>query len=142
LQACLITRQVGDIDGHMRIRISLARRYHDGLSDLPGIGLPPLVEDGSRTYLSFPVRVAEHDEVVKHMMRQGRDVKVQHYVNLADLPCFSAYARDCPHARTVAQQILLLPIYPGYAVSEVERNIVALRSYFRRSVALREPAGA
>ena len=142
LQARLVMRQLGEVDRDMRIRIGLARRYHDGLSDLPEIGLPPLREDGSHTYLSFPIRVAGRDELVQHMMRQGRDVKTQHYVNLAELPCFSAYARDCPNVRTVAQQVLLLPIYPGYSESEIERNIGALRSYFHRHAAVPQPAGA
>jgi perosamine synthetase len=141
LQARLVARQLDDVDRHMEIRIGLARRYHDGLSDLPEIGLPPLREDGSHTYLSVPIRVAERAQLVNHMMRHGRDVKIQHYFNLADLPCFSAYARDCPNARTVARQVLLLPAYPGYAPAEVERNVVALRSYFRRRVAVRRPAG-
>ena len=141
LQARLVARQLDDVDRDTAIRIGLARRYHDGLSDLPEVGLPPLFEDGSHIYLSVPIRVAERAPLLKHMMRQGRDVKIQHYVNLADLSCFSAYARDCPNARTVAQQVLLLPVYPDYAPAEVERNILALRSYFRRTVAVRKPAG-
>ena len=142
LQARLVARQLDDVDRHMEIRIGLARRYHDGLSDLPEIGLPPLVEDGSHTYLSVPIRVAERARLVNHMMRERRDLKIQHYVNLADLPCFAAYARDCPNARSVARQVLLLPVYPDYAPAEVNRNIVALRRYFRRSVAVQKPAGA
>jgi dTDP-4-amino-4,6-dideoxygalactose transaminase len=133
LQARLARAQLDQVEADWLIRLAHARRYHEGLSDLPEIQLPPLVEDGSHSYLSYPIQVEARTALVRHMMRRRRDVRAQYYRNLADLPCFEAYFRDCPVARSVAAQVLLLPVYPGYRRSEVEKNIEALRSFFSPS---------
>jgi dTDP-4-amino-4,6-dideoxygalactose transaminase len=134
LQARLVARQLDRVDRDTAARLAHARLYHDGLSGLPGVGLPPLREDGSHVYLAFPLRVPERWDVVKYMMRHRRDLAVQHYTNTADLPCFAEYTRDCPSARRTAAEVILLPTYPGYARAEVERNIATLRRYFGTSM--------
>jgi len=100
------------------------------LMDLPGIDLPPLREDGSHTYLSFTVQVSDRSDFVKHVVHRGFDVRTQSLTNTADLPCFARYARACPQARRTAARAVLLPIYPGYGSSELERGIEITREYF------------
>lgn len=140
LQARLATRQIEEVARHTEKRIDHARRYHAGLSAIPNLGLPPLREDGSHIYLAFPIRVPDRWSVVKHMMREGRDLAVQHYANAADLSCFAAYARDCPNARQTASEVILLPTYPRYAKEEVEKNIEVLRRYFHHATEMGSPA--
>jgi dTDP-4-amino-4,6-dideoxygalactose transaminase len=132
LQAQLIARQIADVERHIKLRLDHARVYHRGLSGLPEVGLPPLREDGSHIYLAFPIRVSESQNLVRYMIEQGRDVGERGFANAADIPCFSDYARDCPNARAVAAQVLLLPTYPGYGKGEVEKNISTIHSYYRR----------
>lgn len=132
LQARLAVRQIADVEQHIKVRLDHARAYHRGLSGLPEVSLPPLREDGSHIYLEFPIRVSERQNLVRYMIEQGRDVEEHDYANAADLPCFSDYARDCPNARVVAAQVVLLPTYPGYGRGEVEKNIATIHSYFRR----------
>lgn len=132
LQAQLVVRQIADVEQHIKVRLVHARAYHRGLSGLPGVNLPPLREDGSHIYLSFPIRVSERQNLLRYMIEQGRDVEEFNYSNAADLPCFSEYARECPNARSVAAQTLLLPIYPGYSKEEVEKNIATIQRYFQR----------
>jgi dTDP-4-amino-4,6-dideoxygalactose transaminase len=131
-QARLIARQLADVDRHAQLRLEHARAYHRGLSGIKEVGLPPFREDGSHTYLTFPIRVLEREALVKYMLRQGRDVRPQNYPNAADLACFSEYARECPNARTTASQVVILPSYPSYRAAEVEKNIAVIQAYFRR----------
>jgi dTDP-4-amino-4,6-dideoxygalactose transaminase len=64
------------------------------------------------------------------MMEKGRDVALQHMKNTADLPAFKDYFRDCPHARLWARQTIMLPNYSKYHLSEVRKNVEAIREYF------------
>jgi len=131
LQARLALRQIESIEQDMQKRLIYARSYYEGLSGLQDIGLPPLREDGSHIYPAFPIQSPNRQKLVEHIMRCGCDVRIESITNTADLPCFSAYARYCPHARRIADRVVLLPTYPRYGEAEVHRMITAIRSYSR-----------
>jgi len=132
LQARLALAKFGSIDEHIDARIERAQRYHEGLSGMPECGLPPLRTDRSHTYSYFPIQVENREKFVKHMVRFGRDVAVQHLKNCADMKCFAEFRSDCPVARKTAEEIVLLPTYPRYSLKEVTRTIEVARSYFGR----------
>jgi perosamine synthetase len=132
-QARLILRALPRVDSDAATRIGYARLYHESLRDVPEILLPPLRADGSHVYLAFPIQVRDRHKLLRFLVRDGRDLTIQHIGNAAEYPCFSEYRRDCPHARATADQVLLLPTYPGYGRREVERNVTLVRHYFGAS---------
>jgi hypothetical protein len=71
-------------------------------------------------------------------MTHGRDLTVQHMGNNADYACYAAWKRECANARATANQVLLLPTYPGYGESEVGRNVALIRQYFRQQASTEE----
>jgi perosamine synthetase len=129
LQARIVLSQLDTVDADTRTRIGYAMRYAASLKDLATMDLPPTRSDGSHAYLVYPVQVADRQDFVKHMMRHGRDLSIQHYNNTADLPCFKDVARDCPVARAVARRVVLLPTYPRFGADQVERTIRVARQY-------------
>jgi dTDP-4-amino-4,6-dideoxygalactose transaminase len=131
LQARLVLRQLADLERHTRSRIDRAGLYHRGLGGLPQIGRPPLRKDGTHIYLQYPIRVSERRRLLKYLLSQNRDIENRDFGNAADFDCFADYARDCPKAREVAAQVVVLPTYPGYPPSEVEKNIAAIHNFFR-----------
>ena len=133
MQARLILDQLERVDSYSHERIALAQIYHQGLSDIPAIVLPPLRTDLSHIYLSFAIQVADRGELQRYMMRHGRDVVIQHLSNTADLECFAEYRRDCPNTRRTAGSVILLPCYPGYRASEAHKNVEVIRGFFRSS---------
>lgn len=135
MQARLILRALDGVDDDARIRIEHARLYHQGLRDVPDLLLPPMRDDGSHIYLTYPIQAPDRDRLLRYLIERGRDLTVQHIGNTADYPCFAEFHRDCPDARITAQQVLLLPTYPSYGRREVERNIAAIRAFFRRGAA-------
>lgn len=130
LQARLVLGQLADVDANIERRVAYAKRYHEGLSDLPELRLPPLRSDGSHMYTYYPIQVEARPAFLREMMRQGRDVAAQHIKNTADMDCFRAFHRDCPNARATADALVLLPTYPRYGEREVDRNVEAIRRIF------------
>jgi len=130
MQARLLVPQVGAVDEESRVRIGYARIYHRGLAGIPGIILPPLREDGSHVYLTFPIQVPDRMDLLNYLTRHGRDLAIQHLANNSAAPCFREYARACPMAAATAPQVLLLPTYPSYGEGQVARNIALVRRYF------------
>jgi len=133
MQARIVLSQLPRVDDDIRARIAFARVYHAGLSDLPDLGLPPLRTDFSHMYTYFPVQVEDRQDLLKHMMRDRRDLAAQHLHNCADLPCFEEFHRDCPNARKTAESVVLLPTYPRYSQRDVELNVASIRRYFGRA---------
>ena len=129
LQARVVYDQLFSVDQQTEIRLAHARRYHDGLAGERGIRLPPMREDGSHIYLQYPVQVDDRWDFVRHMMRHGRDVAIQHMGSAADLDIFAEYRSDCPEARATAETCVLLPTYPGYGMAEVDANVRVIRDY-------------
>lgn len=130
LQARLVLRQLARVDEFTRERIERARLYHEGLRDVPELMLPPLRTDFSHMYTYFPVQADDRNALLRHLMKQGRDVAGQHIKNCADFPAFEAWHRDCPNARKTAASLVLLPTYPRYGLGEVEANVRVIREYF------------
>jgi dTDP-4-amino-4,6-dideoxygalactose transaminase len=89
--------------------------------------------DFSHTYSYFPIQAPDRKDLLRHAMRERRDMAGQHLHNCADLPCFEEFHRDCPRARATAASVVLLPTYPRYSLAEVDRNIAVIRRYFGRS---------
>ena len=130
LQARLVLDQLPHTDRLREIRKANANVYYEGLKDLAEIVLPPYRRDNSHAYLQFPIQVEDRHALVRYLMRNRRDVAIQHLKNCADLECFSEYARDCPVARQTANNNLLLPTYPSYGQDEVFETTNRIRAYF------------
>jgi perosamine synthetase len=140
VQARMVLRQLGDVDEHAAVRRAYARIYHQGLRDIDELLLPPLREDGSCVYNYFPVQYRDRKALVRWMMREGRDVAVQHLKNCAALESFAAEARSCPNAALTADQVVLLPNYPTYGEKDVRANIASIRRFFETEPGRRGPA--
>lgn len=132
-QAEIIRSHLQRCDRDSDERVAKAQIYDDGLKGIPGLVLPPLRRDGSHIYLYYPIQCADRDALARSLTRRRRDIQVSHHRNCARLPCFSAFARDCPNAERAAHSVIYLPTYPSYREREVRANIDAIRAYFRES---------
>lgn len=131
-QARLALSQLKEIDLNAKNRVDKAILYHEGLKDVPELVLPPLKKDGSYIYPVFPIQYQDRKKLLKWLMLHKRDVAAQHLKNCADLPSFSDFYRDCPVARKTASEVIILPTYPRYPISEVHKNIKVIRAFFNK----------
>jgi len=129
-QAQIVLGNLDRVGEQAKLRIETARYYHDRLSDIPQITLPPLRSDGSHTYMAFPILIDDREGLLRHMMAMGRDCGAQHLRNCADLDCFAEFRRDCPVARKTAENTVLLPTYPRYGRREAEKTVEAVRAFY------------
>ncbi len=135
VQARLALKALPRVEADAAVRLGFARLYRDGLSDVKELLLPPFREDGSHVYIQYPIQYADRKALVKHMMRMGCDVAVQHFRNCAEIDCFAEYRRECPNTHATANATIVLPTYPKYGREDVERNIRAIRTFFGKETA-------
>lgn len=129
-QARLILQQFDDIDPFLEKRIEAARLYDQGLRGIPGLMVPPFHEDGRHSYLHYPIQLEDREALIRHMIKAGRDVAVQHLRDCSTLECFAEWHRPCPNSTATARQLTLLPTYPTYGAEQVRKNIEAIRDFF------------
>lgn len=132
MQARLILSKIDQTEENTAKRIRYAQIYHEGLSDLPELILPPLRTDGSHIYTCYPVRYKNRRALVRWMIKNYRDVTIQHLKNCAGLPAFKDFFQSCPVARATANEVIMLPTYTHYGEEQVRSNVKTIRAFFEK----------
>ena len=130
IQARLLLSKLDRVEMDTATRIRYAGIYHEGLSGLNELILPPFKIDGSHIYTYYPIQYKDRLKLVKWLIKHYCDLGVQHLKNCADLPAFKDYYQDCPNARATANEVILLPTYPRYPEKEIKRNVRLIRQFF------------
>ena len=131
IQAQLVLAQLDSLDEASGSRVANAALYQSGLDESERLIKPEWRSDGSNTYSYYPVRCRERGALLDYALRHGRDFAAQHLRNCADLPEFKEFYRDCPKARAAARELILLPTYPRYPTTEIERNIEVIQQFLK-----------
>jgi dTDP-4-amino-4,6-dideoxygalactose transaminase len=126
-QALLALKQLDHVDRDNNVRRSKAAQYHDALARQEMMVTPEWNE--SSIYVYYPVQYRGREALLKYAMQCKRDFAAQHLRNCADLPEFREFYRDCPNARAAARNLILLPTYPRYPDSEIQKNIDVIRKF-------------
>ena len=134
IQAAMLLPQMQRLaDSHLR-RISLAARYRERLSALPGVRLPNTRPDVTHAHHLFPIWVApeRRDTLLAGLQAAGvgvvvnyRAIHLLHYFATT----FGYHRGDYPVAEAIGDAALSLPFYPGMgevAVDEVVRRLSLL----------------
>ncbi len=130
VQAELVWNGLEGAEDERVIRERRARRYLEALSDLDGIVLPEVPQNAVGSWTEFPIVVRDRDSLYRRLLDRGQDVRYSYDRNCADLRIFQRFYRDCPNARQLMFDTLMLPLYPRYPDSQIERNIAVIREHF------------
>ena len=131
-QAKIGIQQLDRLESDIQDRVARASRYHESLEACSELIMPMDRNDGSNIYTYFPIQVRDRGGLLRHARRQRRDFAAQHLRNCADLDLFSEFSRLCPEARAASQELVLLPTYPRYPVSEVQKNIDVIQEWLSK----------
>lgn len=129
-QARLALSQLNIVEANRKNRLARAEIYYNGLRGIDGLVLPTENNKLGNGYLTFPIQYNDRKELLRWLMSNNRDVAAQHLKNCADLSSFSSWYRDCPVARKTANEVIILPTYPRYPISEVKKNIAVIKAFF------------
>jgi perosamine synthetase len=117
LQAAVGLRQLEVLDTILAERQRLAERYSRTLGEIPWIEIPRDPAYAERTWQSYPVRVTagaplDAEELMRVLLREGvatrRGVMAIHLEG-----AYADLALSLPHTEAAAQEVVLLPLFPG-----------------------------
>ena len=122
-QARLILSQLNKLESDAHHRLQISKCYETSIVRCSGVVFPPLVDELENVFTYYPLQIYNREELLKWFQYFHRDVAAQHLKNCAHLDSFKNYYSLCPVAEKVAQQVVLLPTYPGYDLEEAEINV-------------------
>jgi perosamine synthetase len=129
LQAAVGLRQLAVLDIVLTERRRLAERYSASLADVPWIETPYEPEYAARTWQSYPIRVGAEApigafELMQRLLEDG--IATRRGVMAIHLEAsYGDSDADLPHTEAAAQDVVLLPLFPG--LSEEAQDYVVDR---------------
>jgi dTDP-4-amino-4,6-dideoxygalactose transaminase len=133
LQAAILAAKLPALDADNARRIELARRYHEGLRDLP-IVLPQTRPNTRHVFHLYVIQCEQRDALRSHLAAAGIETTI-HYP--APVHQQASYAKLTRVHGTLAQtdvlqtRIITLPLYPELGEQDVDHAIEAIRKFYR-----------
>lgn len=129
------------LDDNLAARKRIAEAYREGLSEVIGIHCPP-VPAGQHNYAYFPILVnadysLSRDALYQRLRDQGIYGRRYFYPLISSFPMYrnlpSAHPDRLPVAKSLANRVICLPLYPRLESSDVARVIDAIRQPHQES---------
>ncbi len=141
LAAALGIHQLRRADDFWKRRREIARRYHEGFSDLDTCFVAHEAEYGTHSWhlyilqLNLPALSAGRDEIIRALHERGIGTSV-HFIPLHLHPAYQRSFGYRPGAFPVAEHVferaISLPIYPSMTDVEVQRVVGCVRETLTR----------
>ena len=128
IQAAILRVKLRHLDAATEARRSVARRYHDLLSDVDAVELPPLHPD--HVFHQFTVQLpTERRQAIADALSSAA-IANQHFypLPLGSQPVFRGDRPVPPVTAAVCNRAMSLPVHPGMRDEDVERVARVLRS--------------
>ena len=135
LHAALLGVLLGMADGWISSRADVARHYTKTLSGLTGVRTPRTCSGCDSAWNAYTIRVAhQRNALVQHLRAAGIEIGLYYPVTLADQAIFANGRHSISglrQARSAAQEVASLPIYPGIPPDDQALVIRRIREYIQ-----------
>lgn len=133
LQAAILDVKLTHLPEWIEKRREIASLYHEGLSDLQEIKLPPPPHSNDRffdVYQNYVVRAKERDRLVAHLRESGIEIlvswpKPMHHHEVLGLKHF-----HLPTTEQISNEVLSLPMYPELSNKQAEFVVEAVHKFY------------
>ena len=134
LHAALLSVLLRDIESHLTARRSIAHFYNVELSNISGVTIPQSCCNCESAWNVYTIRAArDRDSLVCHLNAMGIEVGLYYPHILPDHAAIARASRSCSNlgnARSAAQQVLSLPIFPALSADAKRCVTQCIREYF------------
>ena len=135
LQAAILDVKLKYLPQWIERRRELANLYHQGLSDLPYLKLPPppqLQNPYFDVFANYVVRAQERDRLVAHLRECGIEVLISWLKPMHHQQALGLGKFHLPMTEKISNEVLSLPLYPELSNEQVEFVIDAIHKFYKR----------
>ena len=139
LQAAIALPQLARLDAAIERRQANAARLTAGLAGVDGLVTPTIAPGRRHVFHQYTIRVTadaplDRDALAAQLASRGVQSGIYYPRVVFDYDCYREHpnvgASDVPRARTVAAQVLSLPVHPGLSDADVDQIVEAVRGSF------------
>lgn len=138
IQAAVLMTKLPHLEAWNIRRRDLAKKYFDGLSNLPQIRLVEKynLDDVEIVWHVFPIRVLgnrNRETLIEYLEQKNIGYNIHYPRTITQQPPYSNYAGNFPNAETIAQEIISLPLDPFHTDNEIEYVISNIKQFYEKS---------
>jgi len=115
IQAAVLIAKLKIFPDEIVARQRAANRYAELLADLADTGcitLPVIRPHNTSAWAQYTIRVADRDEIQRHLAERGIPSAVHYPAPLYDQPALLRAGQNCPESDRAAREVLSLPMHP------------------------------
>jgi len=141
LQAAILNVKLKSLPEWIERRRQVASLYHQGLSNLPFLQLPPPPQQHGRffdIYSSYVIRAQERDRLVTHLGECGIETFIHWPKPLHHQEALGLGHFQLPKTEEFAKEVVSLPISAEISNEQVEFVIDSIRNFYMKRVPVEE----
>lgn len=133
LQAIVGLHMLSQVEKITETRISNAKTYDKGLSQVKGVALPPRRGDARQVYHTYVIQVENRSSLLEHLTKKNIEAKV-HYpipIHLQEAAKQLGYKRgDFPATESQTEKILTLPVHQDLTKEQIQYVIESIKEFY------------
>ncbi|MFH0712285.1 MAG: DegT/DnrJ/EryC1/StrS family aminotransferase [Candidatus Jorgensenbacteria bacterium] len=142
VHAALLQVKLKYLAGWLERRRQIAKRYHGGLKNIPGVKAPDFGDERfTDTYTNYVIRAEHRDELKKHLEEQGVETLISWPIPTYKEPLFDKEkprlvdtrgdVQELQETEKICREVLSLPMYPELTDEQVDYVIETVRGFYK-----------
>jgi dTDP-4-amino-4,6-dideoxygalactose transaminase len=114
-------------------RREIASIYHQGLSGITGLRLPPPPNDGGSyfdVFQNYVIRTDRRDQLARHLKESGIEILISWPIPMNHQKALKLSHFKLPETEALSREVLSLPMYPELDDDQVDYVIRTVRDFF------------
>jgi len=135
IQAAILNVKFKYLPKWIERRREIARTYHEGLSDISEVKLPPPPTKSGPyydVYQNYVIQVKQRDDLVKFLEKNGVEVMVSWRIPNHLQPPLKLSHFKLPETEKLSSEVVSLPMYPELTDEQAHYTIDVIHEYCRR----------
>jgi len=135
IQAAILNVKLKYLPRWIERRREIAKSYHEGLSDLDEVKLPPPPTTTGPyydVYQNYVIRVKDRDELVKFLEKNGVETMVSWRIPNHLQPSLNLKHFSLPNTEKLSCEVLSLPTYPELTDEQVHYVIDVIHDFYEQ----------
>ncbi len=131
VQAAILNVKLKYVTAWVQRRREIADLYYEGLSDVPGVKLPPRPDERFQdVYQNYVLRVAKRDELAAYLRESGIEVIISNPIPVHHQEQLGLSRFHLPNTERLAQDVISIPNIPELSNDQVQYVIDRIRSFY------------
>ena len=133
IQAAVLRVKLPYLDRDNEKRLTIARRYNEGLKNLP-VGLPSIYENKKHVYHLYVIECDRRNDLLEYLKAQDIFAGIHYTFPVHQHPAYSHYVMpeaNFENTDRLIHRILSLPIYPEFDLEDQNRVISAIETFYQ-----------